>query len=404
MASADDDSFVTVIVISHGKDLKSAKATVGQQKTLRKLAEPGKSGMLAWDGIENLTPSIFYHAHVLSQNPHIPFTEKLRQLSNHLCELGFNERLQKTYESSGIEIRQECKVSTASDWYLTSQVKYDHLYVFSVNDKLYPYERDMFGIWLVDGSKHVLQSGDFNPTKEKNNIMHQLGLPVWPLTKDQIPTENYEFSITLFDLATRLKQRYCVKHVNFIDLSCRSNPKSWFRRMSSWFVQSSDDDEMEDVPDETLEEVDVDGTTIQILKNQPRRLPENWKYVKIPRNGAYVYANLETGEMSPDFPKYEMSLRPIKRRNHGVVIQRVSPPSITGTKPMELPPGWSYWDVPSKNARLYINPISGDINPVVPKPFSPHGGRITKTRKRKCVRSKTKSRKPGHKINTSYEK
>ena len=56
MARADDESFVTVVVISHGMDLKSAKATVVQQKTLRKLAEPGKSGMLAWDGIENLTP------------------------------------------------------------------------------------------------------------------------------------------------------------------------------------------------------------------------------------------------------------------------------------------------------------------------------------------------------------
>jgi hypothetical protein len=392
MASADDASFVTVIVISHGKDLKSAKATDVQQKTLRKLAEPGKSGMFAWNGIENLTPSIFYNAHVLSKNPHIPFTEKLRRLSSHLCELGFNERLQKRYESS--EIRQKCKVSTASDWYLTSRVKYDHLYVFSVNDALVPYERDMFGIWLVDGSEHVLQSKDFNPTKETNNIMQQLGLPVWPLTPDQTPTENYEFSITLFELATRLKQRYSVKHVNFIDLSCRSNPKSWVRRMSSWFVQSSDDDDMEDVPDETLEQVDVGGgVVVEILKKQPRRLPENWKYVKIQRNGAYVYANLETGEMSPDFPKYEMSLRPIKRRNHGVVIQRVSPPSITGTKPMELPPGWSYWDVPSTNARLYINPISGDINPVVPKPFSPHGGKITKSRKRKCLRSRTESRK-----------
>ena len=402
MARADDESFVTVVVISHGKDLKSAKATVGQQKTLRKLAEPGKSGMLAWDGIENLTPSIFHNAHVLSKNPHIPFTEKLRRLSNHLCELGFNERLQKTYESS--EIRQKCKVSTASDWYLTSRVKYDHLYVFSVNDALEPYERDRFGIWLVDGSEHVLQSGDFNPTKEKNNIMNQLGLPVWPLTKDQIPTENYEFSITLFELATRLKQRYGVKHVNFIDLSCRSNPKSWFRRMSSWFVQSSDDDEMEDVPDETLEEVDVHGTAIQILKKQPRRLPANWKYVKILRNGAYVYANLKTGEMSPDFPKYEMSRRPRKRNISGVEIERVSHPSIPGTQPVELPPGWSYWDVPSKNVRLYVDENKGITNPVVPKPFSLHGGMITKSNKRKCVRSKTKSRKLGHKINTSYEK
>jgi hypothetical protein len=391
MASADD-SFVTVVVNSHGRELKHIKATVVQQKTLRKLTEPGKSGMFAWSGIQNLTPSIFYNAHVLSKNPHIPFTEKLRRLSNHLCELGFNERLQKTYEWSELK-GQKCKVYTASDWYLTSQVKYDHLYDFSVEDALQPYERDIFGIWLVDGSEHVLQSGDFNPTKEKNNIMNQLGLPVWPLTKDQIPTENYEFSITMFDLATRLKQRYGVKHVNFIDLSCRSNPKSWFRRMSSWFVQSSDDDEMEDVPDETLEEVDVHGTAIQILKKQPRGLPSNWKYVKIPRNGAYVYANLKTGEMSPDFPKYEMSRRPRKRNISGVEIERVSHPSIPGTQPVELPLGWKYWDVPSKNARVYVNERKNIANPDVPKPFSRHGGKITKSNKRKRARSRTESRK-----------
>ena len=393
MARADDDSFVTVVVNSHGRELKHIKATREQNLTLRRLSMAGKSGMFAWGEIENLMSTIFHNAHVLSKNPHMPFTEKLRKLSNHLCELGFNERLQKTYESSGIEIRQECKVSTASDWWLTTKVKYDHLYDFTVNDPLYPYEIYAFGIWLVDGSEHVLKSEDFNPTNEKNNIMHQLGLPVWPLTKDQIPTENYEFSITLFKLATRLKQRYGVKHVNFIDLSCRSNPKSWFRRMSSWFVQSSDDDEMEDVPDETLEEVDVHGTAIQILKKQPRRLPANWKYVKIQRNGAYVYANLETGEMSPDFPKYEMSLRPRKRNISGVEIERVSHPSIPGTQPVELPPGWSYWDVPSKNVRLYVDENKGITNPDVPKPFSRHGGKITKSRKRKCLRSRTESRK-----------
>jgi hypothetical protein len=396
MASADDESFVTVVVNSHGRELKHIKATREQNLTLRRLSMAGKSGMFAWGEIENMMSTIFHNAHVLSKNPHMPFTEKLRKLSNHLCELGFNERLQKTYESSGIKIRQECKVSTASDWWLTTKVKYDHLYDFTVNDPLYPYEIYAFGIWLVDGSEHVLKSEDFNPTNEKNNIMHQLGLPVWPLTKDQVPTENYEnyeFSITLFKLATRLKQRYGVKHVNFIDLSCRSNPKSWFQRMSSWFVKSSDDEEMEDVPNETLEEVDVHGTAIQILKKQPRRLPKNWKYAKILRNSAYVYANLKTGEMSPDFPKYEMSRRPRKRTISGVEIERVSHPSIPGTQPVELPLGWKYLYVPSKNARLYVNERKNIANPDVPKPFSRHGGKITKSRKRKCLRSRTESRK-----------
>jgi hypothetical protein len=348
--------------------------------------------------------TIFHNAHVLSKNHHMSFTEKLRKLSSHLCELGFNERLQKAYEELP-ELSVTCKAPTKHDWFSTSQVKYDHLYAFCVNDESDPWERDVLGIWLLDGSEHVLKSEDFKPTKEKNNIMHQLVLPyVWPLTHDQ-PTKTHTFSTTMFDLETRLKHRYRVKHVNFIDLTCRYNPKTLLQRASSWFVQSSDDDEMEDVPDETLEEVDVGGgVVVEILKKQPRRLPENWKYVKIIRNGAYVYANLKTGEMSPDFPKYEMSRRPRKRNISGVEIERVSHPSIPGTQPVELPLGWSYWDVPSKNVRLYVDENKGITNPVVPKPFSLHGGMITKSNKRKCVRSKTKSRKLGHKINTSYEK
>jgi hypothetical protein len=398
-----DDSFVTVLIVAHGRELKHIKATREQNLTLRRLAMAGKSGMLSLQGIPNMMPSIFYHARVLSQNTHIPFTEKLRSMSSHLCELGFNERLQNTYEELP-ELSVTCKAPTKHDWFSTSQVKYDHLYDFTVNDESDPWERDVLGIWLLDGSKDVLESEDFNPTKEKNNIMHQLGLPVWPLTHDQ-PTENHTFSTTMFDLETRLKNRYMVKHVNFVDLTCRYNPKSWVRRMSSWFVQSSDDDEMEDVTDATLEQVDMGGgVVVEILKNQPRRLPENWKYVKIPRNGAYVYANLETGEMSPDFPKYEMSLRTTK----------VDPPSITGTTPMELPPGWVYRQDPVTGAFFYVNLTTGEINPVVPRPFSYYGGKFarskskskskSKSNKRKCVRSKTKSRKPGHKINTSYEK
>jgi hypothetical protein len=393
MASADDKSFVTVLIIAHGRELKHIRATPEQNRTLRRLAMAGKSGMLSLQGIPNMMPSIFYNAHVLSKNPHIPFTEKLRRLSSHLCELGFNEQLQKRYEEWPMPVI--CKAPTKHDWFSTSQVKYDHFYSFYVNDESDPWERDVLGIWLLDGSKDVLKSEDFKPTKEKNNIMRQLGLPyVWPLTHDKNPTENHTFSTTMFDLETRLKNRYMVKHVNFIDLTCRYNPKTLLQRASSWFVNSSDDDEIEDVPDEPLEEVDVGGIAMQILKIQPRGLPSNWKYVKIPRNGVYVYVNLETGKISPEFPKYEMSLRPIKLNIDGLKIKRLRHPSIKGTIPTELPPGWSYWEVPSSgNRRLYIHPTSGVTNPVVPKSPSSHGGKVKKSRKRKCLRSRTESRK-----------
>ena len=382
-----------MLIGAHGMELRQQKATQEQKRTLRRLSMAGKSGMLAFQGIENLMPSIFYNAHMLSQNPHMPFTEKLKQLSIHMCELRFNERLQEDYESSKIK----CKAPTKDDWFLTSQVKYNQLYVFSVNDESDPWERDAFGIWLLDGSDHVLKTVDFDPTKEKNNIMRQIGLPsVWPLQKDEQPTQKYAFSTTMFDLETHLKDRYGVKHVNFIDLSCRYNPKTLLQRVSALFVNSSDDDEMEAVPDEILEQVDLGGVVVEILKKQPRRLPSDWKYVKIQRNGAYVYANMVTGEISRDFPEAKLALRPRKRTVRGTIMENVKPPSIAGVRPTELPLGWEYMQDPVTGTAIYVNKKTGQVNPDVPRPHSLWGGKFAKSKssKRKCVRSRTKSMKP----------
>ena len=394
-SSSDNNSFVTVLIGAHGMELRDERATPEQKQTLRRLSMAGKSGMLSLQGIPNIMPTIFYHAHELSKNTHMPFTEKLKQLSMLMCDMGFNEQLQKAHEVTPLTVK--CKAPTKDDWFLTSQVKYNQLYVFSVNDESNPWERDAFGIWLLDGSDHVLKTVDFDPTKEKNNIMRQLGLPsVWPLQKDEQPTQKYAFSTTMFELETRLKDRYGVKHVNFIDLSCRYNPKTLFQRVSSLFVNSSDDDEMEAVPDEILEQVDVGGVVVEILKKQPRRLPSDWKYVKIQRNGAYVYANMVTGEISRDFPEAKLALRPRKRTVRGTIMENVKPPSIAGVRPTELPLGWEYMQDPVTGTAIYVNKKTGQVNPDVPRPHSLWGGKVAKSKssKRKCVRSRTKSRKP----------
>lgn len=397
-----------MLIGAHGRELRQQKATREQNLTLRRLAMAGKSGMLSLHRIPNMMSTIFHNAHVLSKNPHMSFTEKLRKLSSHLCELlGFNERLQKAYEELP-ELSVTCKAPTKHDWFSTSQVKYDHLYAFCVNDESDPWERDVFGIWLLDGSDHVLKTVDFDPTKEKNNIMRQLGLPsVWPLQKDEQPTQKYAFSTTMFDLETRLKDRYGVKHVNFVDLTCRYNPKTLLQRASSLFVNSSDDDEMEDVPDEILEQVDLGGVVVEILKKQPRRLPSDWKYVKIQRNGAYVYANMVTREISRDFPEAKLVLRPRKRTVRGTIMENVKPPSIAGVRPMELPLGWEYLQDPVTGTAIYVNKKTGQVNPDVPRPHSLWGGKFAKSKssKRNCVRSRTKSRtklRMKNKLNRSF--
>ena len=393
-STSSDNSFVTVLINSHGRELRDERATPEQKQTLRRLSMAGKSGMLSLQGIPNMMPTIFYHAHELSKNTHMTFTEKLKKLSMLMCDMGFNEQLQKAHEVTPLTVT--CKTSTAADWFLTSQVKYNQYYEFSVNNDTEPWDRD--GIWLLDGSERVLKTVDFNPIKEKNDIMLQLRLlpSDWPLKKDDQPTENYTFSTTMFDLETRLKSRYNVKYVNFIDLSCRYNPKTLGQRVAYWFVNSSDDDEMEAAPDEIMEQVEVGGVVVGILKKQPRRLPSDWKYVKIQRNGAYVYANMVTGEISRDFPEAKLALRPRKRTIRGTIMENVKHPSIAGVRPMELPPGWKYMRDPFTEASFYVNEKTGEINPVVPHSFSRVGGKFAKSKssKRKCVRSRTKSRKP----------
>jgi hypothetical protein len=396
-----DRSFVTVVINSHGMDLKSEKATARQRTTMRKLTMAGKSGMYSWHGIDNMMPTIFRAAHELSKNPHVPFTQKLRAFSEHICALGFNERIQKVYETETAklpndELLKACKVSKKSDWFLTSQVKYNHLYAFNVNDESNPWERNNFGIWLVDGSKEVLNSEDFDETKEKNNIMGQLGFPVWPLSKTQQPTERYAFRTTMFELERLLKARYEVKYVNFIDLSCRYYKKTWYERASSLFMNSSDDEDMVSMSPSTspLEQVAVGNTDVKIMKDQPGGLPANWKYVNIPRNGEYAYANLKTGDMSYDFPQAKVSFKPRKLNIMGIDMVTHKPPSIMpGAYPVTPPKNWEYVHIPTLDMYTYVNTETGETNHDVPAHYSAYGGRRVKSAKKRNTRNTRNTRK-----------
>ncbi len=69
----DDNSFVTVLINAHGRELRDERATPEQKQTLRRLSMAGKSGMLSGQGIPNMMPTIFYHAHELSIIKHLPF-------------------------------------------------------------------------------------------------------------------------------------------------------------------------------------------------------------------------------------------------------------------------------------------------------------------------------------------
>ena len=269
-----DQSFVTVIISAHGEDLKNDKALPPQVQTLRKFTVSGKCGHLNYS-CKPLEDTIFDISQQLALSPHIPFTEKLEILKTELKthSYNFSEELQHAYELQPADVKaKNTSCPHADDWFSTSQVRYNHRYSFRANNPAVPWERDDFGIWLVDGSPHILRSEQrlrsYNP---KNSITSRIGLPAW------------DFDITLFELANRLKQFFHVKYVNFIDLSCRFREvdRSWTSRLSSLFWS-------DDVPSAELSEITpragverpiiemMNGIEIEIMDEQPLNMPAGW--------------------------------------------------------------------------------------------------------------------------------
>jgi hypothetical protein len=217
---------------------------------------------------------------------------------------------------------------------------------------------------------------------------------VWPLSKTQQPTERYAFRTTMFELERLLKARYEVKYVNFIDLSCRYYKKTWYERASSLFMNSSDDEEMESPSTSPLEQVAVGNTDVKIMKDQPGGLPANWKYVNIPRNGEYAYANLKTGDMSYDFPQAKVAFKPRKLNIMGIDMVTHKPPSVMpGAYPVTPPKNWEYVHIPTLDMYTYVNTETGETNHDVPAHYSSYGGRRVKSARKRNTRNTRKLRK-----------
>jgi hypothetical protein len=381
-----DRSFVTVIISAHGEDLKSDIATPSQVRTLRKFTVPGKCGHLNYM-CKPLNDTIFDISQELARAPHIPFTEKLKILKTELTKHNFSEELQETYEGQPADVKAaNTSCPHASDWFSTSQVRYNHRYAFRVNNPAVPWERDEFGIWLVDGSPHILQREQrlrsYNP---KNSIMCRIGLPAW------------DVEITLFELANILKQFFNVKYVNFIDLSCRFREvdRSWTSRLSS-LIWSSDDVRSAELSDITPRAgverpiIEMNGIEMEIMDEQPPGLPPDWVYVRSRRDNTYAYVNPVTHDISVDFPDLPHAPRPnifVK----GIEMEIVDPPKIPGATPRQLPPDWEYVRILRNDIHLYVNTKTGEMNPLFPgnrriggsKKYSKQTKKKTKKRKNK---------------------
>ena len=382
---SDQESFVTVIILAHGEDLESDKATPEQFRTLRKFTVAGKCGHLN-HFVKGLNDTVFDISHQLAQLPHMPFTEKLKTLKIELDKRPeLRRKLQEMYESE--PAKEKAKYAScprASDWFATSQVSYNHKYLFR-DDPADPWERKEFGIWLVDGGPHILK-GEMRTLK--NNIMPRIGFPPGA----------WDFDITLFELADRLKQLFRVKYVNFIDLSCRFRvvDRSLKSRLSSLFWSS------DDVPSAELREItpragerrihDFNGMKIEIMDAQPPGLPAGWLYVRNLSDGTYVYVNYATREISVDFPELPHAPRP-NIFVGGLELEIVDLPKITGI-PRQLPPGWEYARIlrtrEEGGGSVYVNTNTGEITPDFPGEIRRRGGSKKSSKKNK---KKTKRRK-----------
>jgi hypothetical protein len=379
-----DNSFITVIISAHGGDILDEPATDKQRKTLRKFTVPGKSGHLAYN-VKSLTDTIFYLAHELAKFDHLSFTEKLKLLKEYLLK---ERRLQLTqqgaFDSEPDDIKPILFASfpIITDWFHTSQVSYNHIYKFMVNNPANPWELTECGIWLVDGSPRVMQDFKDEPTPDTMkyyDIMELLDLPKWPGTNT---------TTTLFELADRIQRKFGVEYVNFIDLSCRCV----YSRMGTSLVASDDVRSAEaSEPRRSHDPVmhPIGDTEMEIVDTQPTQLPDGWMYVKNPADGTYLYANTVTGEISVDFPNVPSGASvsvPSKIKMGDLTMETAVTPTIRGM-PLTLPPDWVFAKGEGRNWGAYINTKSLRANPFFPGIYR-SGGRSKKrmAKKPKSVR------------------
>ena len=307
--NVEDDSFATIIIIAHGQDLRSRRATLEQQETLRKFTLAGKSGHEVC--VPNaVVDNMFYMAHQLARLEHVPFTAKLKYMRTESKRQQFDKIFQnlyhnwekektKTAAAAAAAAAEAAKfkslVPTVDDWLSTTNVSYDHFYEFAVHDPADPWEIDKFGIWLVDGSPQVLQGFKDVPIPLDSlryyNIMDRIGFPQWHAAGTVTAT-----TTTLFDVAEMTKRTFHVKYVNIVDMSCRVVYQS----------EALDvlDDPISDIKPSASHQPDIQIGDIRIRRSkQPPDLPAGWVFGQNLTTSEYVFANPDSGEISPEFPE-----------------------------------------------------------------------------------------------------
>ena len=222
-SAEEPETFVTVIIKAHGSDLKKVRADPEQNATLRKLTVAGKCGILV-PSCREVDQSLFHvTATLAAEDRHSSSAEKLYLVQEYMCNplFSFPRRLQRGFEVGDPTVFARVNPKE-SDWFSVSKVKYDHSYEYKVNHETRPWERGEFGLWFADGSPDAQKIADF---RHDGSPLYRCDI-LKQVIPEVLPEEGkfFNFKITMFELAERIKKKYGVTIVNFIDISCRNVP------------------------------------------------------------------------------------------------------------------------------------------------------------------------------------
>ena len=236
-SAEEPETFVTVIIKAHGRDLTKVRADAEQKATLRKLTVAGKCGSVIQDPL-GMSESIFYATNTLAADPgsiHMPSDRKLRIVEEYMHNplFSYPTLLHEAFKKEQPVLFADVKPEQ-SDWFTATKVSYDHSYTF-VSYVENEWEREVFGLWFADGSVDARMRARFNPISESSTYRCDILKQV--IDRDILPNKDdfFNFEISMFALATQLKRVYQVKNVNFIDVSCRSYTKPLFQRVADRF-------------------------------------------------------------------------------------------------------------------------------------------------------------------------
>ena len=313
-----ENSYITVLIYAHGQDLIDQPIDYDRLPVhIRKLTIAGRSGSFGW-GLPIFPEGIFHRFQSAKlANPSMRFDRLLQVVRDQLRDTAIPDELQTAVESyhqdqsdrnaRGMPLDDYVPhvMPQLSDWFQFTSASYDHNYDFNNAKGM------NFGIWILD-SNHVGLSlkkpkDIYHPETKSQNLDWQVGPSI--LTSAEMVYRGAPASqaVRMTTLAQRLRAKYQVANVNFIDISCR-------------YVAEQDLPLLDDKVASALVTATPRVAGVPNVKRvtgigkESKPLPLGW-VEHVDHEGMIYYYNPRTGETSWIFPSYRGGKKTSKKRN-----------------------------------------------------------------------------------------